>query len=708
MADLNLRVTLSARNKGQPVFRGSLRDLVKMELGLKKVTRTSRKVEDRWKGVPQFVKKTEGFADKLNKKLKKQERSVRRITLEEAKRVELARRHNKTMRDQARFALDGPRRPSLRGDPDAMATNLSIAGGVATRGAGALGRVNRAAIGGSLDAFASFEEAMADVAAKGGRELIEQQTELARRLGRDTRFSAEDAAGGLAFLAQAGFDAESRMKALPPILDAAVATSTDLATTADLVSNVLTGFGTDAAETGRFVDVLTNSANKSNTSLEQMGDAMAKVAPLAASLGISVEETAAFIGALGDAGIQGARAGTATKIALTRIAAPTSRRAKKQLDALGIGSDFINANIDDPQEIFRRIGSGLSGKSKFERTTALKDIFGEEALASVTAIIDAVQSGSFDTKLAENIAAQGTAAAGAAEKNKTLTAATERLDNAVNDLGITFGEVLADDVGTLADMMSNQLLPAVQQFVEQNPKMAKGLAGITLAGQGLLSGVGGALNLGAGAFGTVGFFQQLGGGSARTGLQLVGEAGKKAAFALGKGGLVMGAFAAGAALGHAADEAWGISDALSKWAAKLTGVGEGADELLTPEALEARARMGRLDQAKARLAALQEGASPLAGQGTTAIHMVGGAAAASAFQDRENIRAAQLEVRRLETGKSRVERLEEQKQLGGAAGAAAALGIEINVNQEGRVTGARLARSSPGLDVDVETNTGST
>lgn len=710
MADLTLRVTLAARNRARRDMRESrshYKDINKLS---RKLIGSSKRIEDRWKAIPKFQSRSVTFIDRQNKLLAKQQRGLRRITADEAKRNELARRHNRLMREQARVAIDGRRRRTLTGDPDAFATNLSIAGGVATRGADALGRVNRAAIGGSLSAFGSFEEAMADVAAKGGRELIDQQTELARTLGRDTRFSAEDAAGGLAFLAQAGFDAKSRMEALPPILDGAVATSTDLATTADLVSNVLTGFGADASETSRFVDVLTNSANASNTSLEQLGDGMAKVAPLAQSLGISVEETAAFLGALGDAGIQGARAGTATKIALTRIAAPTSPKARKALARLGVGKDFINQNISDPQAIFRQIGTRLEGKSDFDRTKALKEIFGEEALASVTAIIDAVQSGSFDEKLAENLEAQGVAAAGAAEKNKTLVAATERLENSIGDLGITFGETLAPDVAKVADVLNQELVPGVQMWVKENPKMAKGIAALSLAGQGLLSGAGGALNLGSGAIGTLSFFQQLGGGSAREGLKVVGLAAKDAAKWLGmkglKGSLVVAAGLAGWELGKLADETFGISDALSTWAAKLTGQGTGADELLTPEALEARSKLSPVEQARARLATLEANASSLAGAGNTAIAAVGGGAAARALQDRANIRAAQLEVRRLETGKTREQRLDEQEALGGARGAAAALGIEIRVDQDGRVNSVNLAKAPRNVAVDLSTDLG--
>ena len=115
----------------------------------------------------------------------------------------------------------------------------------------------------------------------------------AESLGRTTKFTATEAAEGMSFLAMAGFEAEEVISAMPGVLDLAAAGNLNLARSADIVSNVMTGFGATADETQRFVDVLTKTFISSNTNLTQLGYGMKYVAPIANDLGIAVEDTAA-------------------------------------------------------------------------------------------------------------------------------------------------------------------------------------------------------------------------------------------------------------------------------------------------------------------------------------------------------------------------------------------------------------------------------
>src|SRR5690606_9248121 len=115
--------------------------------------------------------------------------------------------------------------------------------------------------------------------------------------------------------------------AMPGLLDTAAAAQSNLGVTADIVSNILSGFGLQAHETARVADVLTATFTSSNTTLESLGNTMSYVAPVAASLGVELEAVAALAGRLGDVGIQGERAGTALRAIMTRLAAPTGEAA---------------------------------------------------------------------------------------------------------------------------------------------------------------------------------------------------------------------------------------------------------------------------------------------------------------------------------------------------------------------------------------------
>lgn len=165
----------------------------------------------------------------------------------------------------------------------------------------------------------------------------------AQRLGATTRFSASEAAQGMAFLARAGFSAQEALAATEGTLTLAQAGALGLGQAADIASNVLTGFRLEVAETGRVVDVLAFTANNANTTVGQLGEAMSMVAPVAAGLGVSVEETAAAVAALSDAGIQSTRAGTGLRRVLATLESPTAQAAAI-IEDLGLKTDDVRVS----------------------------------------------------------------------------------------------------------------------------------------------------------------------------------------------------------------------------------------------------------------------------------------------------------------------------------------------------------------------------
>ena len=182
-----------------------------------------------------------------------------------------------------------------------------------------------------------FEAAMSKVQALSGATADEMAKlrEQAREMGAATVFSASEAAEAQAFLAMAGYDVAQIMDSLPGLLDLAAAGQLDLGRAADITTNIMSGFNIEAEKTTEVADVLAKAAASANTSVEQMGDAMSYVAPVAAGAGISLEETAAAIGILSNAGIQGQRAGTALRGIIASLQNPTGQTAKA-LETLGL------------------------------------------------------------------------------------------------------------------------------------------------------------------------------------------------------------------------------------------------------------------------------------------------------------------------------------------------------------------------------------
>lgn len=223
------------------------------------------------------------------------------------------------------------------------ALNASLKGTAATAGIlrqslqllgiGSLAIGIRAAVG----SLASFEQKMAAVRAvsQATEQEFEAFRETALDLGRTTRFSAVEAAEGMEILARTGFSANQVISATADVLRLAQVGSLDLADAAEITAAVLSGFKLDVSESGRVTDVLATVANKTKTSVEQMGEAMKFVAPSAKGLGVSLEETSAALGVLSDAGLTASLAGTGLRRVLSELEAPTDK-AVRRLSELGL------------------------------------------------------------------------------------------------------------------------------------------------------------------------------------------------------------------------------------------------------------------------------------------------------------------------------------------------------------------------------------
>src|SRR5690625_4542367 len=248
--------------------------------------------------------------------------------------------------------------------------------------------VTMGAVGLSVKAAAGFEQAMSRVGAvsRASEEDMALLTAQARELGATTAFSASQAAEGMEYLAMAGFNTRQIIAAMPGLLDTAAAAGDSLGRTADIVSNILSGFGLEAEETGRVADVLTATFTSSNTTLGSLGETMKMVAPVAASLGVSIEETAAMAGKLGDAGIQGSMAGTALRTILTSLAAPTGAAAKAISD-LGIQTTDAAGNMLPVTSILDQIATATAHMGDAQRAAVLEMLAGREGVSALSALM---------------------------------------------------------------------------------------------------------------------------------------------------------------------------------------------------------------------------------------------------------------------------------------------------------------------------------
>ncbi len=159
---------------------------------------------------------------------------------------------------------------------------------------------------------ADFDAAMSKVAAVSGAtgDDLESLRAKAREMGSQTKFSASEAAEAMNYMAMAGWKTEDMLSGIEGIMNLAAASGEDLATTSDIVTDALTAFGLTAADSAHFADVLAAASSNANTNVSMMGETFKYAAPVAGSLGFSVEDTAEAIGLMANAGIKSTQAGT--------------------------------------------------------------------------------------------------------------------------------------------------------------------------------------------------------------------------------------------------------------------------------------------------------------------------------------------------------------------------------------------------------------
>ena len=285
----------------------------------------------------------------------------------------------------------------------------SMANGVIKADA-ALAGLAGAGLAYSITKFAGFEQTMLSVKSimQASEPEYAAMTDLVMDLGKTTKFTAQEAADGLKFLGMSGMTAQDAMKALPEVLNLAQAAAMDLGNTADIVTNIMAGYGVKAANLGQVNDVLTATFTNSNTSLGELGEAFKMVGPVAKSMGFSIEETSATLGVLANAGYKAEMGGTALRNIMLALVAPAGNMgklmkelgvdteelgvdfssSKNALDSLGVSVKDSSGQILPFSNILQQIKDGLSKiPDPADKAATLVEIFGKRGGPQMAALL---------------------------------------------------------------------------------------------------------------------------------------------------------------------------------------------------------------------------------------------------------------------------------------------------------------------------------
>ena len=305
----------------------------------------------------------------------------------------------------------------------------------------------------------SFEAAMSQVEAISGAtaEQLEQLTAKAKELGSTTKFTATEAARAMNYMAMAGWDAEQMLSGIDGVLSLAAASGEDLGTTADIVTDALTAFRLKAEDVGHFSDVLAAASANANTNVSMLGESFKYVAPLAGTMGYTIEETAEALGIMANSGIKASTAGTSMRTMLTNLTSGVTITATA-FGEMEISAANADGSMKQLNTLLTELRTAFAQMTPEERSMNAELIAGDRALSGFLALMNAGEEDINKLRGAiENC--DGAAASMAETMQGNLAGQVTIFQSALEGLGISvydkFGGALRDTVAIFTDCISD-------------------------------------------------------------------------------------------------------------------------------------------------------------------------------------------------------------------------------------------------------------
>jgi len=279
----------------------------------------------------------------------------------------------------------------------------------------------------AVDTFVDFEDGMMKVAVVTG--ATETQMKLlegtARDLGKTTQFTASEFAELQLILGRKGFDPSQIMGMQEAIADLALATGEGLALAAETVSASINAFNLEATDSASVANTLAMAAANSSIQLNTFSTAFGHAGASANAVGVSVEHLSAMMGVLMDNGIKASKAGTGL------------RKVFSKLNEEGVPFTSVLEDM-------------ASGQMTLNDATALVGETASNQLLILSNNLDKVNelTNSYET----NTTALGEMAA---KMESTTQGKIKKMQSAINELEIVFGELLTE-----------RLLPIIEKITE--------------------------------------------------------------------------------------------------------------------------------------------------------------------------------------------------------------------------------------------------
>lgn len=350
------------------------------------------------------------------------------------------------------------------------------------------------AISGAARSAIDFERTMSGVRAVSGAtgEQFKSLTNLALQLGKDTAFSASEAAAGIEELVKGGVSLADIMGgAAAASLNLAAAGGVSLAEASEIAANAMSQFGLTGADMAKVADQVAGAANASSLSVGEFRQSLGQVGAVANAAGQSFEQTATAIAVMGAAGIKGSDAGTSLKTLLLSLTPATDKQTAAMRELGLVTADGANRFFDaqgrvkdlaDIAGVLQQATAGLTEQQKLQK---LETIFGTDAMRAAVIMAKAGDEG-----FREMAGAMGkvTAEAVAMQRLDNVAGDIEQLKGSAETAGIILATTLAPGFRTAlqaATQFTNRFTQEAQTLIETARNIASahglGMIGAALA-----------------------------------------------------------------------------------------------------------------------------------------------------------------------------------------------------------------------------------
>lgn len=274
----------------------------------------------------------------------------------------------------------------------------------------------------SLKSYGQFEQSLnqAAVVAGGTAKDISGLSDVANKMGADLPLDAQQCADAMVEMARNGAGIKDIKEQFPAIAQAATAAGADIKATAGTVQESMNIWGNSLKSPQQAAAILVQTANASNASIEDMGQALATIGGTATNADMSMQVTSEAIGLLTNRGFSAAQASIDLNHAIIQMVSP-SKAAKNAMTELGISFVDSQGKMKQFPLILQELNKAMANLKPNEKAQKLKAMFGTAGMQAILPLLDSVKNKSNDAKVSWDAYAKEQEKAAGSTKKATAT-----------------------------------------------------------------------------------------------------------------------------------------------------------------------------------------------------------------------------------------------------------------------------------------------